>query len=625
VCPEIDEEDVCKFELRIGLNAREDRVEINNNFPGPTLIVREDRLVSARVINGLHEDYPYSNITVHWHGMHQTDTPWMDGVGKISQDPITPDNSFTYYFKPADPTPPGTHWYHSHVGKERTRGLFGALIVIAKDNDFRDRVLPMISSILDVQYPEFLDMPSEHTLTLLDWYNNTDPNDFTRPTTYINGQDTGTTFSVTRGRAYRFRVVGAQNHYAHMLSIDNHTFHVFASDGHYFRPREVDALVIHSGERYDFILYANASREQYPIRAVPIEACDPRGGLAILNYGTHAQGPPDPLPRNPRRVLNCLNSVAFANSMFDCIYLHTLMPLFPPTGGVPQLNSVPESEHIFFNFAFEGIQGASDPRREEGSSTVNGGHFIPPDSSPYSTGGCDIDIAGSGQECTKIRKIPVGRSYNPEDLAETVVMVFSSVFRSTDPNNEVSHPVHLHGHSFYILHIGHGDLVPGSDPKEVMNSPDLNCGLGKYNACQVSWTNGPPDEITSRMVSDHIQKDTVIVPARGYVVVAFLANNPGYWFLHCHIESHLLQGMAVLIEEYPLTQHSVPKNQSLSIYKAFSNTAPQNRERCGGRGNGDGGGSSGGGRRQPSGARMDRAGPIAIAIVELVAVLLVAY
>jgi FtsP/CotA-like multicopper oxidase with cupredoxin domain len=126
-CPENKTE--CEFELRIRLDG--ERIKINDNFPGPTLIVRQGQLVSARVVNNLPMDYEYREITVHWHGMHQFDTPWMDGVGKISQVPITPvgDNSFTYYFRPASPTPPGTHWYHSHVGKERTRGLFGALIV----------------------------------------------------------------------------------------------------------------------------------------------------------------------------------------------------------------------------------------------------------------------------------------------------------------------------------------------------------------------------------------------------------------------------------------------------------------------------------------------------------------
>ena len=50
----------------------------------------------------------------------------------------------------------------------------------------------------------------------------------------------------------------------------------------------------------------------------------------------------------------------------------------------------------------------------------------------------------------------------------------------------------------------------------------------------------------------------MIVPAGGYVVVAFPADNPGYWFLYCHIEVHQLEGMGVLIEEYPSVQHKAP-------------------------------------------------------------------
>ena len=46
-----------------------------------------------------------------------------------------------------------------------------------------------------------------------------------------------------------------------------------------------------------------------------------------------------------------------------------------------------------------------------------------------------------------------------------------------------------------------------------------------------------------------VRKDTIIVPAGGYVVINFLSNNPGHWFLHCHIEVHQLEGMAVIINE----------------------------------------------------------------------------
>lgn len=37
-------------------------------------------------------------------------------------------------------------------------------------------------------------------------------------------------------------------------------------------------------------------------------------------------------------------------------------------------------------------------------------------------------------------------------------------------------------------------------------------------------------------------KDTVIVPAGGLIVVIrFVSDNPGYWFMHCHIKVHQIQ------------------------------------------------------------------------------------
>lgn len=31
-------------------------------------------------------------------------------------------------------------------------------------------------------------------------------------------------------------------------------------------------------------------------------------------------------------------------------------------------------------------------------------------------------------------------------------------------------------------------------------------------------------------------KDTVTIPAGGYTVIRFYAENPGFWLLHCHLE-----------------------------------------------------------------------------------------
>jgi FtsP/CotA-like multicopper oxidase with cupredoxin domain len=64
----------------------------------------------------------------------------------------------------------------------------------------------------------------------------------------------------------------------------------------------------------------------------------------------------------------------------------------------------------------------------------------------------------------------------------------------------MSHPMHLHGHEFQVVEID-----------------------GKRFAGAV--------------------RDTVLVPPRGRVVVAFDANNPGLWAIHCHLLYHLDAGM----------------------------------------------------------------------------------
>lgn len=43
-------------------------------------------------------------------------------------------------------------------------------------------------------------------------------------------------------------------------------------------------------------------------------------------------------------------------------------------------------------------------------------------------------------------------------------------------------------------------------------------------------------------------RDTILVPGRTSVTVAFDANNPGLWFIHCHILWHLAAGMAALVQ-----------------------------------------------------------------------------
>ena len=138
------------------------------------------------------------------------------------------------------------------------------------------------------------------------------------------------------------------------------------------------------------------------------------------------------------------------------------------------------------------------------------------------------------------------------------MMVLSAVGDASTRLRDFSHPIHLHGHSFYVVKVGHGNYNDSTGSLKE-NSDDISC---ESTLCmKPTWRdNMAPDfssYITNGKLNDTtIRKDTVIVPAGGYVVIAFQADNPGYWFMHCHIEVHQLEGMALIIQEYNEGQHN---------------------------------------------------------------------
>lgn len=83
-----------------------------------------------------------------------------------------------------------------------------------------------------------------------------------------------------------------------------------------------------------------------------------------------------------------------------------------------------------------------------------------------------------------------------------------------------SHPIHLHGHDFALL-AQSSDPYPGS-------LDHIKDTLKKNN---------PP------------RRDVVLLPSGGYIVIAFKADNPGPWLIHCHIAWHASGGLAFQVLE----------------------------------------------------------------------------
>lgn len=78
-------------------------------------------------------------------------------------------------------------------------------------------------------------------------------------------------FNVTKGSQYRFRVIQAGTIYPLRVSVDNHNITVIASDGYDLQPREAESVILHPGERFDFLLNANQDVGNYWIRTISME------------------------------------------------------------------------------------------------------------------------------------------------------------------------------------------------------------------------------------------------------------------------------------------------------------------------------------------------------------------
>jgi L-ascorbate oxidase len=95
------------------------------------------------------------------------------------------------------------------------------------------------------------------------------------------------------------------------------------------------------------------------------------------------------------------------------------------------------------------------------------------------------------------------------------------------------HSTHLHGHNFALLSNEKINLTEWNvkAPLEVGFFQMLDQkGLLKRNFDR------PPI------------KDTMTMPTGGYAVIRFIADNPGFWLLHCHLESHSDTGMMVMLK-----------------------------------------------------------------------------
>ena len=609
---------------------------LNGVIPSPTIIVDEGATIIAHIQN----TYFSQATSIHWHGLEQFNTPWMDGVGGITQCQVQPGTTFTHAFI-ADV--PGTFWYHSHTGSQRADGLAGAL-VIRENETTREQAS---AAFANFGIGPYLDFPDRHTLVLGDWFEGTGDNDIFdlqlgfypnisleqiptrndqryRSTNSYDGGGTGSLpfysslingrgreesvpypasrlseFTVQQGNLYRFRLIGAVSLFAQRFSIDGHNLTTIATDAYFIQPiEEVQSIIVHSGERYDFLLNATADISNYIIRIETLEAVPvclgnaPFASLnnyaeAILHYETAPgdNGIPSTLYQNisqssPRRdctsgpkcnAVNCPFENFSPSYGVECINVDRFRLLINTSAEeLPEAYPSDDNHLFFLNLNFEG----------EGSSpSINGRNFVLPPYPPQTNR--DLyneyaNICNNNQDCSDTTNSAkcicthrIVLEYN-----KTVQLVVSALGRFLN-----AHPMHVHGHTFQVLKIGYPtyndngfvrqqNLDIQCDTDHTINATD-QCPVRNFTCTNPSWSGGVSPLLS--ISPNTPRKDTVIIPAGGYVVLNFISDNPGVWFAHCHIEPHQILGMVIFIDE-AIEQQNPPFEELINCQNYIFNS-----------------------------------------------------
>jgi laccase len=501
-------------------------VTVNGQFPGPTVFAREGDLVVIRVIN--HSPY---NMSIHWHGIRQLRSGWADGPAYITQCPIQPGGSYVYKYTITGQR--GTLWWHAHISWLRAT-VYGPIIILPKAGV--PYPFPAPDKEVPVVFGEWWKADTEAVISQATQTgggpNVSDAftiNGLPGPLYNCSAKDTFK-LKVEAGKTYMLRLINAALNDELFFSIAGHTLTVVDVDAVYVKPFTVDTLLITPGQTTNVLL---TTKPSYPgatfyMLAAPYSTAmsgtfDNTTVAGILEYEDPSSHSTAAFNKNLpvlRPTLPQINDTSFVSN-----YTAKLRSF--ATAEYPA--NVPQQVDTRFFFT---VGLGTHP------CAVNNVSFVLP-----STALLQSHYTGrsNGVYASNFPAMPLSpfnytgtppNNTNVSNGTRLVVLPYGAsvelVMQGTSVLGAESHPFHLHGFNFFVVGQGFGNFDPVNDP-------------AKYN------------------LVDPVERNTVGVPAAGWVAIRFLVDNPGVWFMHCHLEVHVSWGlkMAWVVQDGSLPNQKI--------------------------------------------------------------------
>ncbi|XP_044510565.1 laccase-14-like [Mangifera indica] len=492
---------------------------VNGSFPGPTIQARKGDTIFVNVINqGTY------GVTIHWHGVKQPRNPWSDGPENITQCPIAAGTNFTYEVILS--TEEGTLWWHAHSDWTRAT-VHGAIVILPAagttypfPTPYKEQTIVLASwfkgdvmAIITTSIETGADPAHEDGYTI-----NGEPGDL-----YDCSNETTYRLSVEYNKTYLLRIVNAVMNEETFFGIANHNLTVVAQDGAYIKPINTSYIMITPGQTMDVLFAANQTLSHYYMAASPyhdsVVTFPNSTATAIVEYEGNYTAPSSPFfPTLPayndieaaQKFTNSVKSLAneeypinVPETIDTRIYIAVSINALTCPNSSCDTATGDKTAASLNNVSFATPQIDILQAYYRGLNNVFDQDF--PNEPPffYNFTGDVSNVSLYTAQGTKARMI---------DYGEAVEIVY----QGTNLRAAMSHPIHLHGFSFYVVGTGSGNFNNVTDPTN-------------YNLVD-------PPEI-----------NTVNLPKSGWVAIRFVADNPGVWFLHCHIERHASWGMDTVL------------------------------------------------------------------------------
>lgn len=307
-----------------------------------------------------------------------------------------------------------------------------------------------------------------------------------------------------------FKFISAASLKSLIVSIDEHPMWIYEVDGHYIEPRKVDQFSIFNGERYAAMIKLDKIPKNYTIRVPDTGGDQIISAFATLKY----KGGQDLGESKPYVTYGGTNATA------GTVALNSFS--LPP---YPRMD-VPNTASQLVNLTL-GRLNSSYQWTLQGSALYN------------VMANLDEPIL---MNLDSRRNLPEQLTIQTIYGTWVDLLLQLGEFPNTPPI-EAPHVIHKHSSKAFIIGGGPGYFNWSSTEEAIAERPDLFV-LEHPNYRDTFVTNGPTGPT--------------------WLMLRYRVVNPGPFLMHCHIETHLFNGMGVVLLDGIDAWPEVPSEYAIS-------------------------------------------------------------